>query len=100
MFDQWLKIVEGQLQAARKVDGKALQKLTRDRQILQEQLFRSPLQLLPQADRDHAKQVVLKIRELDHRIQNCARVVLDSIAMVVPSSSPNTYNARGYMRGV
>lgn len=99
MFDQWLRIVEAQLQAARKVDGKALQRLTRDRQLLQEQIFRSPLQLMPASDRDHARQVALKIRELDHRIRNCAQVVMDSLAMVAPSSAPVVYNARGYMRG-
>jgi hypothetical protein len=100
LFDQWLKIVEAQLQAARKVDGKALLKLTRDRAMLQDQLSRSPSHLLPQADRAHAREVVLRIRELDRRIKNCAQVVLDSLAMVAPESAPVVYNARGYMRGM
>jgi two-component sensor histidine kinase len=100
LFDQWLKIVEAQLQAARKVDGKGLLRLTRDRMVLQEQLGRSPVHLLPQADRAYAREVVLRIRELDHRIQNCAQIVLDSLAMVAPSSAPVVYNARGYMRGM
>jgi hypothetical protein len=100
LFDQWLKIVEAQLQAARKVDGKTLLRLTRDRAVLQEQLTRMPAHLLPQADRPHARAVVLRIRELDRRIQGCAQVVLDSLAMVAPESAPVVYNARGYMRGM
>lgn len=100
LFDQWLKIVEAQLLAARKVDGKALLRLTRDRTMVQEQLSRSPLHLLPPADREHAKKVLLRIRELDHRIKNCAQVVLDSLAMIAPESAPVVYNARGYMRGM
>lgn len=100
LFDQWLRLVEAQLQAARKVDGKALLRLTRDRATLQDQLSRSPLQLLPQADREHARSVILRIRELDRRIKNCAQVVLDSLAMVAPESAPVVYNARGYMRGM
>ena len=100
LFDQWLKLAEGQLQAARKVDAKGLARLTRDRAALQDQLSRSPLSLLPQADRAHARAVVLRIRELDRRIKNCAQVVLDSLAMVAPESAPVVYNARGYMRGM
>lgn len=100
LFDQWLKIVEAQLQAARKVDGKALLRLTRDRAVLQEQLTRGPVHLLPQADRAYVRAVVLRIRELDRRIKNCAQVVLDSLAMVSPEAAPVVYNARGYMRGI
>jgi hypothetical protein len=98
-FDQWLRIVEAQLVAARKVDGKGLARLTRERLLLQDQLTLAGVVALSPADRAYAKEVTLKVRALDRRIRSCAQVVMDALAVVVPEASPTTYNARGYLRG-
>ncbi len=98
-FDQWLRIVEAQLVAARRVDGKGLARLTRERLMLQDQLTLAGVVALSQADRAYAKEITLKIRALDRRIRSCAQVVMDALAVVVPEASPTVYNARGYLRG-
>ncbi len=98
-FDQWLRIVEAQLVAARRVDGKGLARLTRERLLLQDQLTLAGVVALSSADRAYAKEVILKIRALDRRIRSCAQVVMDALAVVVPEASPTIYNARGYLRG-
>lgn len=98
-FDQWLKIVEAQLVAARKVDGKGLARLTRERMMLQEQLSVAGAVAMSPADRAYAKEVILKIRAVDRRIRSCAQVVMDALAVVVPQAAPTVYNARGYLRG-
>jgi hypothetical protein len=99
IFEQLLKVVEGQLIAARKLDGVALTRLTRERASLQEQISLSSVVALTPADRSFAKQTLLKIRELDRRIKTCAQLVIDSISTIVPAASPVVYNARGYIRG-
>ena len=99
LLEQLLHVVEAQLIAARKVDGTALSRLTRERASLQDQISLSAVVALSPNDRVYARQVVLKIRELDRRIKTCAQLVMDSISTIVPAASPVVYNARGYIRG-
>jgi len=99
IFDQWLRIAEAQLVAARKVDGKGLARLTQQRVALQEQFNAAGLVAMSPTDRAYAKEVVLKIRGVDLRIRACAQVVMDALGLVVPQAAPTVYNARGYLRG-
>ena len=99
LLDRWLKIVEAQLAAARTLNGAQLARYTRDRVTLQDQLTLPGLIALNPADRAYARQIIMKIRELDRRIASCARIVMDSLALVVPTTTPTTYTARGYLRG-
>ena len=99
LFDRWLKTVEAQLAAARTLNGAALARHTRDRAALQEQFTLPGLIALSPADRAYARQIVIKIRDLDRRIATCSRIVMDGLATVVPATTPTTYTARGYLRG-
>lgn len=99
-FDRWLALAEAQLDAARRVDPRALSAATAQRDALQRELARTPLAALDETDRAHASEVARKIRAIDLRIHACGSSILAVLDAVLPDAGPRTYGRRGQMRGV
>lgn len=97
-LEQWLRLVEGQLEAARRLDGARLQQLTERRALLQGRIDMSAFKKMSAEDRRRAQLILKRIQSLDRRIRACGSAVLAVLDSLLPPVAPVTYGRRGQLR--
>lgn len=98
-FEELLRLAEGQLDAARRIDAQSLTALNQERQALQASLHASAFAFLSPSDRTELRQIAQQIQVTDARTANCGKSVLSVLSAVLPDAAPTTYSRRGQIRG-
>ena len=99
LFEELLSVAEAQLDAARRVDARALMALNEERSALQGSLDGNFAVHLEAGERNDLRLIARRIQAADARTLRCGRDVLSVVSAVLPDAAPTTYSRRGRIRG-
>lgn len=99
LFEELLRLAEAQLEAARRVDARALGDLAEARRRLQDTIDWDAVLATPPPERAELRALAARLRAVDARTRACGHNVLAVLAPLFPDTAPATYNRRGILRG-
>lgn len=99
MFEELLRVAEAQLDAAKHLDGAALNTLTAERRRLQEELDVDALRASEGEEREEIRRMAARLRAVDRRTLAVGQNVLQVVSSLLPDAPPTTYGRRGQIRG-
>jgi hypothetical protein len=98
-FEELLRVAEAQLDAAKRLDGAALNELTEARRRMQEELDVRALRATEGEEREAVRALATRLQAVDRRTLAVGQNVLQVVSALLPDVPPTTYGRRGQLRG-